>query len=270
MIMEKYDLIALDMDGTLCNDDKVIPQENLDAIRELQEQGKTVVVATGRPESGIMPFIEALQLEKFGGYVMSYNGCRIYDVKNKKTVFNKLFDRKYISKVLDIVNKSSITVTSPIDDRIVAGSALNDYSYAEAEIVKLPFHFRDDFLSWDLEMNKLLLIDRPEVIAEYYPILRDKFEPELHVFLSEPIFMEITPSGINKGNGLRELEKITGIRIKNMIAMGDSFNDIEMLETAGLGVAMANCKKGVEVYADKVTVTNNECGVAKIIREFML
>lgn len=265
-----YNLIALDMDGTLCDDNKVIPKENIDAIIKLQQMGKKVVIATGRPESGILPFIEELELKKYGGYVMSYNGGRIYDVKNDKILYNCDFPMEKLKDVMDVVKDSTITVSSPLDKKIVAGNALNDYSYTESRIVGLPFEFYDDLLEQDLQMNKLLLIDEPDIIGKYYPIIREKFEPELHVFLSEPYFLEITPPDIHKGHGLRALQKITGIPASEMIAMGDSFNDIEMLSVAGLGVAMQNCKDGVQQYADMVTVTNNECGVAKIIKEFML
>ncbi len=265
-----YDLIALDMDGTLCDDNKVIPKENIDAIIELQKSGKTVAISTGRPESGILPFIKDLHLEEYGGLVMSYNGGRIYDVKNEKVLYNRAFPKKMLKPVMDIVKGSSITVSSPLDKIIYAGNALNDYSYTESKIINIPFEFREDFITLDVEMNKLLLIDTPEVIAKYYPIIKDTFEPQLHVFLSEPFFLEITPPNINKGQGLHSLAEITGIPVKNMIAMGDSFNDIEMLKEAGLGVAMGNAKEGVSDYADMVTVSNNDCGVAKIIREFML
>jgi Cof subfamily protein (haloacid dehalogenase superfamily) len=266
----KYDLIALDMDGTLCNDNKEIPKENLDAIIEMQKQGKKVAIVSGRPESGILPFVKELKLEEYGGYVLSYNGGRVYDVKNKKILYNCSFPKEYLKEVFDIVGGTSITVSSPLDDKIIAGNSLNEYSYTEARIVGLDFEFCEDFLNLDLDMNKLLLVDTPEVIGKYFPILRDTFEPKLHVFLSEPYFLEITPPNIHKGNGLRQLAKVTGVPVEKMIAMGDSFNDIEMLKEAGLGVAMANSKKGVEEYADMVTVTNNEAGVAKIIKEFIL
>ncbi|MCH5202411.1 MAG: HAD family phosphatase [Oscillospiraceae bacterium] len=266
----KYDLIALDMDGTLCNDNKIIPKKNIEAIIEMQKTGKKVAVSTGRPESGILPFIKELQLDKFGGYVMSYNGGRIYDVKNKKILYNCPFPKEYLGEVFDIVGKSSMTVSTPIDGKIFAGNSLNEYSYAEAEIVKLPFEFTKDFLSLDIEMNKLLLIDNPKVVEKYFPVLKERLEPNLHVFLSEPYFIEITPPNINKGHGLHTLSHITGIPVAKMIAMGDSFNDVEMLKEAGLGVAMANSKEGVADYADLVTVSNNECGVAEIIRKYIL
>ena len=266
----KYDLIALDMDGTLCNDEKVIPQENIDAIIEMQKQGKTVAIVTGRPESGILPFIKDLRLEEFGGYVVSYNGGRIYNVKEDKILYNCPFPKEFLPEVFRIVGDSSITVTSPLDKKIVAGNSLNDYSYTESRIVGLPFEFVDDFVNIDVSMNKLLLVDDPTVISKYLPVLQKEFEPKLHVFLSEPFFIEITPANVNKGQGLHALAEITGIPVSKMIAMGDSYNDIEMLREAGLGVAMKNCKEGVEKYADITTVTNNECGVAKIIREYII
>ena len=115
----KYDLIALDMDGTLCNDEKEIPQENIDAIIEMQKMGKTVAVVTGRPESGILPFIQELRLKDFGGYVVSYNGGRIYSVKKDKILYNCPFPKEYLKEIFDIVGDSSITVTSPLDKKIV-------------------------------------------------------------------------------------------------------------------------------------------------------
>ena len=135
----KYDLIALDMDGTLLNDDKVIPEENVDAIIEMQEQGKTVAICTGRPASGALPFVKDLHLEKYGGYVLSYNGGRIYDVKNDKVLYNKAFPKEYVQKVFDLVKGTTITVSSPLDHKIIAGHALNDWSRTEANVVHLPF-----------------------------------------------------------------------------------------------------------------------------------
>lgn len=266
----KYDLIVLDMDGTLLNDDKIIPKENIDAIIEMQKQGKTVAICTGRPESGALPFLRELCLEKYGGYVLSYNGGRIYDVKNLKILYNKAFPNEYLQKVMNLIEGSSITVSSPLDNKIVAGHAINPLSKTEANIVHLPFEFHENFVNLDVTMNKLLLIDDPKVIEKYYPILRDALEPNLHVFLSEPYFMEITPENVNKGEGLHRLAELIGIPTEKMIAMGDSFNDIEMLKEAGLGVAMENSKKGVFEYADLVTVSNNQCGVAKIIKEYIL
>ena len=119
-------------------------------------------------------------------------------------------------------------------------------------------------------MNKLLLVDNPKVIGANYDNIHDTLEPKLHVFLSEPFFLEITPQNVNKGEGLHNLAKISGIPIEKMVAMGDSFNDIEMLKEAGLGVAMKNSKEGVSDYANLVTVSNNDCGVAKVINEYIL
>lgn len=266
----RYELIALDMDGTLCNDNKVIPKENVDAIIEMQKLGRKVAICTGRPESGILPFIKELQLKKFGGYVLSYNGGRIYNVKENKILYNCLFPKEYLGKIMGIVKDSTITVSSPLDDKILACNRENPYTYTESRIVGLPLYFVEDLAKEDVDINKLLLIDEPYIIEKYFPVLHESLEPKLHVFLSEPYFMEITPKNVNKGEGLHNLSKITGIPVEKMIAMGDSFNDIEMLKEAGLGVAMANCKEGVEEYADMVTVSNNQCGVAKIIRDFLL
>lgn len=199
VIIMKYDLIALDMDGTLLNDDKVIPKENVDAIIEMQEQGKTVAICTGRPASGALPFVKDLHLEKYGGYVLSYNGGRIYDVKNDKVLYNKSFPKEYLQKVFDLVKGTTITVSSPLDHKIIAGHALNDWSRTEANVVHLPFEYHEDFLTLDTEMNKLLLVDNPKVIGANYDNIHDTLEPKLHVFLSEPYFLEITPQNVNKG-----------------------------------------------------------------------
>ena len=208
VIIMKYDLIALDMDGTLLHDDKVL--------------------------------------------------------------YNKAFPKEYLQKVFDLVKGTTITVSSPLDHKIIAGHALNDWSRTEANVVHLPFEYHEDFLTLDTEMNKLLLVDNPKVIGANYDNIHDTLEPKLHVFLSEPFFLEITPQNVNKGEGLHNLAKISGIPIEKMIAMGDSFNDIEMLKEAGLGVAMKNSKEGVSDYANLVTVSNNDCGVAKIINEYIL
>lgn len=270
----EYKLIAVDMDGTLCNDEKVIPKENIEALISLQQSGKKVALATGRPEGGILPFIKELRLEEYGGFVISYNGGKIYDAKNKKCLFSVSFPREEIKTACRILREenSGLTLTVPLSEKIYAWGKVNPHTYDESKIVKMPLYFKDDLYSAlkDISFCKLLFTGENEECNRMQEIFRKIYRGKFEVFKSEKIFLEITPLGVNKGNALKALCEITGIKRGETIACGDNFNDIEMIKYAGLGVAMANAVPEVKKYADALAPSNNSAGVAETVKKYML
>lgn len=266
-----YEIIALDIDGTLVNSQKQITDRTYDTLINLQKSGKKVVLASGRPIQGIMPYAEKLKLSKYGGYVLAYNGGCVYDVAQDEKVFSKDFPLECIPEICDIIKDTGVTVNTYENDLIISGNRINKYSYIERDIIKLDMKFVDDFASYvNFPINKLLLAGEPEEIVALEKILGTKFKGKLSVFRSEPFFLEVVPLGIDKAESMDKLLKSLDLTKDNCIACGDGYNDVSMIKYAGLGVAMENASDTVKSAADYITVSNDCDGVARVVEKFMM
>lgn len=268
-----YEIIALDIDGTLTNDDKIITQKTKDVLIKIQQMGKKVVIATGRHPYGVIPYAEELQLKEFGGYLLCFNGGMIVKVTEDgfETVYSKEFPNEYIPVVCEIVKNSNITVNTFKKDLIVADQKVNRYTNVEPEITKLPFKQVKDFVRYvDFPVNKLLLAGDPEEIDKYEQTIKYYLDGKADVFKSAPFFLEVVPFGVNKGASLDSLLKRMNLTRKNLIACGDSYNDITMIGYAGLGVAMENAEDDVKKIANYITASNNNDGIYEVVEKFML
>ena len=268
-----YKFIALDIDGTLTNDKKVITPRTKEALMKAQKMGKKVCLATGRHPHGVIPYAKELELEKYGGYLLCFNGGIVVEVTENgfKTVYSKELPNEFIPKVYEIVKNSNITVNTYTDDAIIANTKVNAYTNIEPEIIGLPFKPVKDFVKYvDFPINKLLLAGEPEEINKYEKILKYYLDGQVDVFKSTPFFLEVVPLGVSKGASLDPLLKSMCMTRDNLIACGDSFNDITMIGYAGLGVAMENGEEEVKKVANYIAPSNNDDGVGYVVEEFML
>ena len=119
-------------------------------------------------------------------------------------------------------------------------------------------------------VNKCLGTAPVETALKFVKIFADKFQGYISVGRSEPFYIELMPLGIDKAVSLGRLSAMVGLGRENVIACGDGFNDISMVEYAGLGVAMANAQDELKEVADYVTYSNDEDGVAYIIEKYIL
>lgn len=268
--MEKK-VLVLDLDGTLTNSEKKITPRTKKALMEMQEQGHTVVLASGRPTPGITPLAKELELEKNGGYILSFNGGQITNCKTGEIVYQKTLPPEVVPKLFDLADKLDIGLISYEQDAIITGMHYDEYIDIEKNITHLPVKQMENISEYiDFPLNKCLGTADPEVAAQAEKEYEKMFGKTLCISRSEPFFIEITPMGIDKAASLERFCKLTGNKRENMIACGDGFNDVSMIEYAGLGVAMANAQAAVKEVADYVTASNDEDGVAKVIYKFIL
>lgn len=268
-----YEIIAVDIDGTLTNDDKIITPRTKKALLEVQKAGKKVVIASGRHPYGVIPYAKELELQKYGGYLLCFNGGRVVRASDKgfETIYSKNLDLNFVPQVCDLLKDSNITVNTYQGDTIVADQKTNAYSHVEPDILKMPFQQVDDFVRYvDFPINKLLLAGEPEELDRHEKVLASYFDGVLDVFKSAPFFLEVVPLGVSKGASLHPLLETLGLQRENLIACGDSYNDITMLGYAGLGVAMENAEEDVKTVADYITKSNNEDGIGFVAEKFML
>lgn len=266
-----YRLLVLDLDGTLTNSKKEIPQRNLDTLIRAQEEGLRIVLASGRPTFGITPLAKQLQLDRFGGYILSFNGGQIIDCKTNEVICETVLDTAHYDYLYEMGNTDEFKIVSYEDDYIVTEDIENEYIRYEAFLNKMPLKEVTNFRAhFDYPLPKCLVVGEPSKLAELEDVMRNHLEGHMSVYRSEPFFLELLPLGIDKAKSLAVLLDKIGMKREEMMACGDGFNDLSMIQYAGLGVAMANAQDVVKEAADHITVSNEECGVAQVVEEFYL
>ena len=266
----KYKMIVLDLDDTLLRDDHTISERTKNALMEAQKQGVKVVLASGRPTFGMRKVAEELSLEKFGSYILSFNGGKIIDCRTDEELFNSSLTAEEAHRLYEISKREGVSIHTYIGDEIITQDN-HHYTKVESEITGLPTKVVGSFTeAVDVPVVKALMVGDPEVIAPLNVKLNEEIGNEYSITPSKPFFLEFMVHGISKGSSLLTLIEKCGITREEVIAMGDSYNDVEMIKMAGLGVAMGNAPDDVKEIADYVTDTNMNDGVAKVVETFVL
>ena len=263
----KYRLIAMDLDGTLTNDQKIITKETLDCLMDLQEQGARLILASARPSPGLLKECRILNMPAHGGILMSYNGGRIVEAETGKVLYETaipLDTAKWVLKKLEdypvtviLDDGKQFYVTDPNGYKVEYECWNNGMTCTQVDNLADFIHF---------EPVKFLMSVQPSEIKDVQEQIAAWLPEELVVVQTAAFYLEIIPAAINKGEGLRQICRITGIPIEEAIAFGDSENDIPMLRAAGTGAAMGNADQAVKEAADVITGSNNEDGIAKVLR----
>ena len=266
-----YRLLVLDLDGTLTNSKKEITPPTLEALIDIQEKGVKVVLASGRPVYGILPIAEQLHLADYGSYILGFNGGRIIDCRTKEEIYNQTLPDNLIMDLFDIIKKyPGLDILTYTDDSILSGIKPNKYTELESKINHMPIVRTSDFANAaPKNPNKFLVTGNPKIIAQCKEEVKSYYRHKLSIYCSDPFFLEIMPKDIDKGNSLVRLLESTGIPAEEMICCGDGYNDITMIELAGLGVAMENAQPIVRSLADYITKSNDEDGVLHVINKFI-
>lgn len=268
-----YEIIALDIDGTLTNDEKIITPRTKQALETAIKQGKKVVLASGRHPYGVVPYAKQFDLDSLGGYLLCFNGGRIVKFTDGKqeTVYSKNLPLEFVPEICHMLKGSNITINTYNDTEILTNEIVNKYSNYEGDILKMPVRKLSNFCEEiNFPVNKLLLAGEPDEIEKYEKIFLKHFDGKLDVFKSTPFFLEVMPLGVNKGTSLHYLLQKLNLTKDNLIACGDSFNDMTMVGYAGLGVAMENAEEDLKKIANYVTTSNNDDGVGLVVEKFML
>lgn len=268
----KYQILVLDLDGTLTNSKKQITPPTLEALIQIQERGKKVVLASGRPTCGIEPLAKQLRLERYGSYILSFNGARITNCRSGEIIYNKSLPSEVIAPIYEIASHYQVDILGYGSSELYSGFAPNEYSELESRINHMPIKHSDAFIKTvsAFSNNKFLLTGEPEEIQRVKKEMTARFRSYLNIYCSEPFFLEIMPQKIDKANSLQRLLNSIGLTSDEMICCGDGYNDLSMIEAAGLGVAMQNAQPLVLEKADYITKSNDEDGVLHVIQQFMM
>lgn len=266
----KQKVLILDIDGTLTNSKKEITSKTLEAILNLEQQGNIVIIASGRPTHGVKWIADALKLERYGGYILNFNGARITDAGTGEIVYQQVFPNEYIKPLYEYALNHGMGLVTYKDDTVIAATGIDKYMKFEARLNRMKLCQMENFLSYvNFDINKCLLTAKEDAAPELESELVDQYEGVLSIYRSEPFFIEAMPFGVDKAASLERLFDIIGVDRADSVACGDGFNDISMIQYAGVGVAMANAQEEVKKIADVVTEkSNDEDGLLEVIEKF--
>ena len=266
-----YKIIVLDLDGTLTNRDKIITPMTKEALMKAQEAGKIVVLASGRPTAGVEPLAKELELARFGSYILSYNGGMITNCKTGEVIFSSLLPVEANKKIMGLAKEYGVDFLTYEGEEIITNNDACIYAHKESKINHLTLRQVDDMEEHvNFPVAKFLLLDDGDYLATVEPKVKAAMGKNFAVYRSEPYFLEVLPKGIDKAQSLERLLQHLGMTKEEMIACGDGYNDLTMIQYAGLGVAMENAVLPVRKAADYITASNNEDGVGLVVEKFML
>lgn len=270
MNREEEKVLVLDIDGTLTTTAKEITPATKAAIWEILEKGHQVILASGRPTPGMRRYEKELELERYGGYLLSFNGGRIVDCRSGEIVYQRMLSPSIIPSLYRFAKDHGCGLITYLGDQVISAFEPDPYVQLEARINGLPIRVVDNFIEFvDFDVNKCLMTAPPEVAPEYEIALRESYEGIADVYRSEAFFIEIMPQNINKATSLEHMLESLGLTRENAICCGDGFNDISMIRYAGVGVAMGNAQPEVKAAADYVTASNDEDGLVEVIEKFI-
>ena len=263
----RYRLLVVDLDGTVRSRALGIPPGVRGAVAAAQARGVRVCVATGRMWRSAEPWVRTLGADP---PVILYNGGQVLDFATGHTLYERLLPREAARAALALARR---------DPDVQPHLYLHDRVYVERRHPLTDAYAADDGLTYDVvpsldallsdDPHKLLVIGAPERVEALQRAVRAARLPA-HDVQSEPVYLEILPPGVSKGTALAAMLDALGVAAAETIAVGDNWNDVEMIAAAGLGVAMRQAPEGVRARADYVCGTAEEEGVRDVIERFVL
>lgn len=277
--MQDIKLIALDLDGTLFNDNGIISDKNIEYINKAILNGVEVVISTGRPFSGL-PF-KQLSSTKIK-YAITTNGAGVYEIPNQKCIFGAPMDNSVSFPVIDFLLSKDIhfdifidgksyspTKCLPVAKQLPVPQSLKEYILTTRTRI-------DDIKGFITENNLKIQKITVNFKKDENGILTDRNEvkdfltknPDITVVSGGYNNLEFTLKGIDKGVGLNKLAAFLNIPMESTMAIGDTENDLAIINAAAIGIAMGNATDIVKEKADYTTLSNNDSGVAEAIKHF--
>jgi len=258
-----YKAVFLDMDGTLLRSDHSVSEPTKRVLRALIDKGIRITLVSARPLNAVLPTFHALGIPAHHP-VVTLNGS--YIVRGEEPIFQAMIDPATAREVAEEVRPFKANIAYYLQREWYA-EADDAWTQHEQKImdVKIKIGPLDGFIrDWTdrgIGPNKMMVMSEPPNIAAIQEQLRSIYDSRLNIYPSKPTYLEVMDSRGSKSNAVRFLIGQMGLDRSEIIAMGDNFNDREMIQFAGIGVAMGNAPDEIKAVADLVTDTNNNDGV---------
>lgn len=262
-----YKLIAIDIDDTLITDEKQVTEGTKRALELAMAQGVHVTLATGRMYASARKI--ALQTG-LNVPLITYQGSLIKNVMDGHVLLERSVPRDAALKLLQFCKDNQIHLQLYVEDELYAAEE-NEKLIGYCQLNNIDYKIESDFDKLlEKPSTKMLMIDEPARLDAIAPQLKELLGTDVHITKSKPHFLEVTHHEGTKGFALRYLADHFGCTMEETIGIGDSWNDHDLVESAGLGVAMGNAVDSLKTIADYITASNNEEGVRHVIEKFVL
>lgn len=290
--MEMMQMIVMDMDGTLLTSRNTISPKTEELLLRVQKQGVRLVLASGRSYCKLMEYAKQLQMDVYGGYLLEVNGLILYDLATGKRHIRKQMGSREMEEIFTYFKQWDVEIMAQFDDGLFdynPESVLKekaqyrrehnlgeDYPWTGGAFTLLAdnrkgypdIHYIDSWEEIDRSINKVSVAYHEDVMAKVSAQAKEDLKERYWLGLTTPKWLELMPLGITKGSGLKALTELLQIPMQKVMAFGDGENDIEMLQAAGIGIAMGNAMEEVKAAADEVTGSNNEDGIAASLQKY--
>lgn len=270
-------LIVMDMDGTLLNKEKKIPEKTKEALIRLEENKDILVLASGRGKDRLMDFVYELEMDKHHGYLIESNGSYIYDIQNENRHKIKTMTHEEAEVIVEYVRK-----TYPQNDIVIMSKnyafintspyGMQNTTYNRKTIEQLKNRKNREFKDVrevDETFFKVCVFDEVDKVEEILKDLQEHFSDRYWCGRVAPFWIEITPIEISKGIALKKIMDELNVSKEDVYVFGDGENDLSMLEV-GHSVAMGNALDVVKEKCEYVTLSNDEDGIAHFIEEYLV
>ena len=268
-------MIAIDIDGTLNNDNHHITPAVKKAIQTAVQQGIKIVLCTGRPMPGVWPYLQDLNLQgRDDQYVISFNGGLAQTTNGQIEAHYTIDFDDYLDWELFARQANVHAHMETAEDIYTANQDISRYSIVETYLANMRLHYRSmdqiNAMRNHITICKLMMLGDKEELDRVYQQIPARIQEKFHILRSEDFYIEYINKAASKGNALRNLGQRLGIQQNEIMALGNGGNDLSMIKYAGLGVAMGNSIPQVLDLADVVTADNNHDGVAAAINKSVL
>lgn len=272
--------IILDIDGTLLSDNKEITPATKKALITAQQTGVKLILASGRPTTAMHLYAKQLEMEKYHGLLVSYNGAKVVDCQTNEELFSQALTVAEGKAVLEHMKQFNVKPMIDKDDYMYVNNVFDSFvPYRGEEINIIEYESRsgnfklcekEDLAAFvDYPISKILTAGDPAYLKENYQAMMAPFKESLNCVFTADFYFEFTAQGIDKAKALDTVLKPMGISAENLIAFGDGHNDITMVRYAGTGVAMQNAVPELKAAANTITLSNNEDGIAYLLNSLI-
>lgn len=266
-----FKLLVLDVDGTLLNSNREMSERTIKTLKKVQQNGVRIALATGRPTYGVLPYAKAIDLDFNDGFIISYNGAKVLEASTGKVLFERTIDPKMVPYLEKQAQRGGCALAFYENDEVVATDIHNPHIVDEAQMNNMALRqvdsisealegLGDDQQTWPTEV--ILVNDDEEVLTGLEEHLQRHLNGVMDTIHSNPYYLEIVGYQVGKSHAMSALVQKLGISMKEVLAFGDGRADINMLQMAGMGIAMGNAPEEVKRCADHTTLTNDEDGAA--------
>ncbi|MBP1930383.1 Cof-type HAD-IIB family hydrolase [Ammoniphilus resinae] len=263
----KYKMITIDVDDTLLNDDAEVTPQTIEALRAAVDLGVIVTLATGRMFASAKQIAKRIELNV---PLITYQGSLVKNLLDEEVLYERNIPVEVGAFLFKYAMNHEIHLQGYYNDELISPME-NQWLREYASLSRVPYRIEPDLaVLAGKSHTKLVFIDDPKKLDLVARDLAGLVGDQVHITKSKPHFLEIVHKEATKGHAVRFLADYFGCSLEQVIAIGDSWNDREMIEVAGLGVAMGNAVPALKDVADFVTKSNNEDGVRYVIERFVL